>query len=54
MDLGAGVMIRNSPENLGSHWMQALMSFEHPVPVSAGGRLDLELSWQDESLNAHC
>jgi type II protein arginine methyltransferase len=54
MDLGAGVVIRNSPENLGSHWMQALMSFDRPVPVSAGSHLDVELSWKNESLTVHC
>ena len=53
MDLGAGVVLRNSPENLGSHWMQALVSFDRPVPVTAGSTLELELRWSSERLTAH-
>lgn len=52
MDLGPGVVIRNSPDKLESHWMQALLPFEQPRPVTAGGRLDLELRWQDKRLTA--
>lgn len=52
MDLGAGVVLRNSPENLGSHWMQALVSFDGPVPVKAGTDLELKLRWAGERLTA--
>lgn len=53
MDLGAGVVLRNSPENLGSHWMQALVSFDRPVVMTAGSTLELELRWAAERLTAH-
>lgn len=53
MDLGANVLLRNSPENLGSHWMQALVSFDQPVPVTAGKILEIELRWTGERLTAH-
>jgi type II protein arginine methyltransferase len=52
LDLGAGVVLRNSPENVGSHWMQALIPFDEPLPVKAGSRLDIELSWTDYRLTA--
>ncbi|MFJ9416599.1 50S ribosomal protein L11 methyltransferase [Streptomyces sp. NPDC101227] len=52
LDLGSGVVLRNSPDNVGSHWMQALIPFDKPVPVSPGERLDVELHWTDYSLSA--
>ncbi|GAA0470244.1 50S ribosomal protein L11 methyltransferase [Streptomyces stramineus] len=51
MDLGAGITLRNAPENAHSHWMQALVPFEKPTSVTAGGRLDAELGWTDWHLS---
>ncbi|MFI9200066.1 50S ribosomal protein L11 methyltransferase [Streptomyces sp. NPDC053048] len=52
MDLGAGITLHNSPQNTTSHWMQALIPFEKPVPVTAGGRFEFELRWTDLLLTA--
>jgi hypothetical protein len=53
IDLGAGVAIRNSPENVGSHWMQALILFERPVPVAAGSALQIDVRWRHERLTTY-
>ncbi|MFB7514504.1 50S ribosomal protein L11 methyltransferase [Streptomyces sp. NPDC056144] len=47
MDLGAGVTLRNAPDNVSSHWMQAFIPFDAPLPVAEGQDLALELRWQD-------
>lgn len=52
MDLGAGVVIRNSPDNIRSHWMQALVPFGDPLDVAAGDRVALTLSWRGNRLGA--
>ncbi|TJZ57115.1 methyltransferase domain-containing protein [Streptomyces piniterrae] len=52
LDLGSGVVLRNSPDNVGSHWMQALIPFDKPAMVGPGDRLDVELHWTDYSLSA--
>ncbi|WDZ83711.1 50S ribosomal protein L11 methyltransferase [Micromonospora cathayae] len=52
MDLGAGVVIRNSPDNLRSHWMQALVPIGDPLAVSAGDRVALTLTWHGTRLGA--
>jgi hypothetical protein len=52
IDLDEKATLRNSPENNGSHWMQALLLFERPVPVVAGDLLDVDIRWQNERLTA--
>lgn len=52
LDLGCGVVIRNSPDNLGSHWMQAFIPFGEPVPVRAGQALEVVFAWSGTSLSA--
>lgn len=52
MDLGAGVVIRNSPDNLRSHWMQALVPIGGPLAVSGGDRVPLTLTWAGTRLGA--
>lgn len=52
LDLGAGVTIRNSPENLRSHWMQALIALDEPLAVAAGEILELEFRWKAGRLTA--
>lgn len=52
MNLGNGVAIRNSPENIGSHWMQALLLFDEAIPVTAGSSLRVDIGWQEERLTA--
>ncbi|MFE0699542.1 50S ribosomal protein L11 methyltransferase [Streptomyces sp. NPDC058872] len=52
MDLGAGVTLRNSPNNVSSHWMQALISFDEPLEVAAGDSVTVEVHWQDGLLSA--
>lgn len=52
LDLGSGVAIRNSPDNLGSHWMQAFIPFDEPVPVQAGQGLDIAFAWSGTTLSA--
>jgi SAM-dependent methyltransferase len=51
MDLGGGVTLRNSPENVGSHWMQALLPLAEPVEAEAGSTLVLDLVWSDTRLS---
>ncbi|MFC0861734.1 50S ribosomal protein L11 methyltransferase [Sphaerimonospora cavernae] len=51
MDLGAGVMLRNSPDNVSSHWMQALIPFDVPVVVNAGEVFECDLQWQGGRLS---
>jgi predicted RNA methylase len=52
LDLGAGVLLRNSPDNLGSHWMQAYIPFPHPVETTADRPLQIDLTWQDGRIAA--
>lgn len=51
MSLGAGITLHNAPYHAGSHWMQALVPFEKPAVVTAGGRLGIELRWTDTRLS---
>jgi predicted RNA methylase len=50
LDLGAGVRIRNSPDNLGSHWMQASIPLPAPLRVTAGELSTINFRWQRERL----
>lgn len=52
LDLGAGVVLRNSPENICSHWMQALVPFERPLPVEAETNIEVNLWWLSDRLFA--
>ncbi|WP_329008757.1 class I SAM-dependent methyltransferase [Micromonospora rifamycinica] len=52
LDLGAGVVIRNSPDNVLSHWMQALVPIGGPCAVSVGDRVALTLTWRGTRLGA--
>ncbi|MEU2118021.1 50S ribosomal protein L11 methyltransferase [Streptomyces sp. NPDC016459] len=51
LDLGGGVTLRNSPDNVGSHWMQALLPLAEPVEAEAGETLLLDLVWTDTHLS---
>jgi type II protein arginine methyltransferase len=52
LDLGNGIVLRNSPDNIASHWMQALIPFDKPAVVASGQQLSIELSWTDLQLSA--
>lgn len=52
LDLGGGVTIRNSPDNIRSHWMQALVPFGASLPVAGGDRVAVTLTWHDNRLDA--
>ncbi|WP_083974082.1 50S ribosomal protein L11 methyltransferase [Kitasatospora mediocidica] len=47
LDLGGGVTLRNSPENVSSHWMQAMIPLPTPVEVTPQKPLALELHWSE-------
>ncbi len=51
LSLGGGIVLRNSPDNLGSHWMQAFVPFDEPVELAAGERVRLEFCWQGTRLS---
>ncbi|WP_237532282.1 50S ribosomal protein L11 methyltransferase [Streptomyces sp. SID8352] len=51
LDLGGGVILRNSPENVGSHWMQALIPLAEPVEAVAGTTVPLDLVWSETRLS---
>lgn len=51
MSLGGGIVLRNSPDNLASHWMQAFVPLAQPVTVTEGERVRLELSWRSDRLS---
>ncbi|WP_441249460.1 50S ribosomal protein L11 methyltransferase [Kitasatospora sp. McL0602] len=53
LDLGGGVTLRNSPENVSSHWMQAMIPLPEPVQVSPADPLTLELSWTETRFELH-
>ena len=51
MDLGAGVVVRNSPDNVSSHWMQALVPFPQPMTVTEGTTVTVEVGWDTDRLS---
>ncbi len=53
MTLTEGVVMRNSPDNLSSHWMQACIPFAEPVPVGRGETARVRFSWQRDRLAVH-
>lgn len=52
MDLGASVVLRNSPDNVSSHWMQAFAEFPTPRAVRKGHPFDVNVRWHDGRLYA--
>jgi len=52
MSLGGGIVLRNSPDNLASHWMQAFVPFVEPINLTVGDRLQLRFSWERCRLSA--
>jgi hypothetical protein len=50
MDLGGRVTMRNSPDNVSSHWMQAWIPFGVPFEVIAGGIIEIDIHWRDDLL----
>jgi arginine Nomega-methyltransferase len=53
IELGAGVVLQNSPDNAASHWMQAFIPFCAAVPVTAGSLVEIGLRWSDRSFTAY-
>jgi precorrin-6B methylase 2 len=53
LDLGGGVVIRNSPDNHSSHWTQAFVPFPRPVPMTTATAVTARLSWHGTRLSAH-
>ncbi|MFC8452444.1 50S ribosomal protein L11 methyltransferase [Kitasatospora sp. NPDC057223] len=47
LELGGGVTLRNSPENVSSHWMQAMIPLPTPLVVDPAEPVELELAWTE-------
>ncbi len=54
MTLTNGITLRNSPDNLASHWMQACIPFEMPLCVESGESVRVQFSWQLGKLSVQC
>ncbi|MGI9093181.1 MAG: 50S ribosomal protein L11 methyltransferase [Mycobacteriales bacterium] len=52
LDLGAGVVLRTTPDNTATHWMQAFLPFPAPVEVAAGRSIEVELRCVSTRLSA--
>lgn len=52
MDLGSSVVLRNSPDNVGSHWMQAFVEFPQHLIVRKGQSFDVNVRWHNGRLHA--
>jgi type II protein arginine methyltransferase len=52
MDLTSSVTLRNSADNVGSHWMQALVPFDRPRDATAHEDFELRLHWSGGRLYA--
>ncbi|GAA2974145.1 50S ribosomal protein L11 methyltransferase [Actinokineospora diospyrosa] len=50
--LGGGIALRNAPDNLASHWMQAFVPFAEPVRHAAGERVRIDFCWTGGRLSA--
>jgi type II protein arginine methyltransferase len=50
MTVGPGITQTNSPDNPGTHWMQAVAPFERPRTVRPGEVLTLRVEQDDESV----
>ena len=53
LDMGSGIVLSNPPENTRSHWMQAWVPLDKPVPVKAGEAVSLRVRWSDFTLGVH-
>lgn len=51
LSLGGGIVLRNSPDNPGSHWMQAFLPFDEPVETAAGERVQFDFCWESDRLS---
>lgn len=51
MSLGSGIVLRNSPDNLALHWMQAFVPFARPVALTGDELMRIKLSWQHDRLS---
>ncbi|TDD95329.1 methyltransferase domain-containing protein [Actinomadura rubrisoli] len=51
LDLGGGMVLRNSPADSGSHWMQGVIPFAEPVPTKVGEPVSFRLRWSDTRLS---
>ncbi|AUG77909.1 Protein arginine N-methyltransferase [Kitasatospora sp. MMS16-BH015] len=51
MDLGAGVVLRNAPDNKSSHWMQAMIPLAEPIEVVAGQPVKFDFVWESGRLS---
>ncbi len=51
LELAGGIVLRNSPDNFSSHWMQAYAPFDEPIELLAGGSFEMCLRWQDERIS---
>ncbi|MGW2521942.1 50S ribosomal protein L11 methyltransferase [Streptomyces sp. NPDC001617] len=47
LDMGNGIVLTNSPDNPGSHWMQGWVGLEKPLPTKAGEAVSLRFTWSD-------
>ncbi|MET7480809.1 50S ribosomal protein L11 methyltransferase [Streptomyces sp. NPDC005648] len=47
LDMGNGIVLTNSPDNPGSHWMQGWVGLEKPLPTKAGETVSLRFTWSD-------
>lgn len=52
VDLDEKTTLCNAPNNVSSHWMQALVPLREPVPVAAGSTLAVDINWQGGRLTA--
>ncbi|MFK0291952.1 50S ribosomal protein L11 methyltransferase [Streptomyces sp. NPDC090442] len=52
LELSDGIVLSNAPANVGSHWMQAMIPLEKPVPVVAGETCHIDFGWSDFRLSA--
>ncbi|MFI6507445.1 50S ribosomal protein L11 methyltransferase [Streptosporangium sp. NPDC050855] len=48
LDLAEGITLSNGPEDHGTHWRQAVQTFERPLPCRAGEPLRLLASHDDD------
>ncbi|WP_158581379.1 50S ribosomal protein L11 methyltransferase [Actinomadura spongiicola] len=48
LDLASGVTLSNSPDQVGTHWRQAVQTLERPVTCQASGSVDLLVAHDEE------
>lgn len=52
VELDEKTTLSNTPDNVSSHWMQALVPLRESVPVAAGSTLAVDINWQGGRLTA--